>query len=151
MRNGFSPGGTAEKAWTLEECIQIGLKNRPELEISKMDILQAEYQIKEAQSYYYPRLNLTGGYTRFHGPEKLKVDIDLTALKDLANGQLFFLPDSFPTEFEVGKTNWAAAIVDLTQPLYTFGQIEEGIKQANIGRSIAVNQRRRRGPRSYSR
>lgn len=140
----FSQEASAEKAYTLEECIQIGLKNRPELEISKMDVLQAEYQIKEAQSYYYPRLNLTAGYTRFYGRERLKVDVDLKALKHL-DPSLFALPDSFPTEFEVlNKTNWVAAAVDLTQPIYTFGQIEEGIKQAKIGRSIAVNQKEKK-------
>lgn len=139
----FSQEASEEKTWTLEECIQTALKNRPELEISNLDILNAEYQIKEARSYYYPRLNLTAGYTRFYGRERLNVDVDLRALKHLVP-EFFTLPDSFPTTFDVGKTNWVAAVVDLTQPLYTFGQIEEGIKQAKIGRSLAVNQREKK-------
>ena len=34
--------------------------------------------------------------------------------------------------------------VDLTQPLYTFGRINEAVKQARIGRSLAVNQKEKK-------
>ena len=44
----------------------------------------------------------------------------------------------------VGKTNWCAVNVDVTQPLYTFGRIKEGVQQARIGRSIAVNQKEKK-------
>src|SRR4030042_4522764 len=65
----------------LEECIQLALKNRPELEMATLDILNAEHQIEEATSYYYPHLNLNAGYTRFNKPEKFSIDnvvIDLS-------------------------------------------------------------------------
>ncbi|MGD0915735.1 MAG: TolC family protein, partial [Thermodesulfobacteriota bacterium] len=54
ISNASSQEMLGNKALTLEECIQLALKNRPELEMATLDILNAEYQIKEANSYYYP-------------------------------------------------------------------------------------------------
>ncbi len=55
-----------------------------------------------------------------------------------------FIPDALHEEFETGKTNWFAVTFDLTQPIYTFGRIEEGVQQARIGRSIAVTQKEKK-------
>ena len=44
----FSQEAPGEKPWTLDDCIRIGLQNRPEIEISTLDIVQAEQQVKEA-------------------------------------------------------------------------------------------------------
>jgi outer membrane protein len=142
---GFSEEASAGKAWTLEECIQIALKNRPEIEFSTLDILQAEHQIKEATSYYYPKLNLTASYTHFNRPLEFEATIDLTEIKN--NIQPPFnsqIPNSIQQFFEIGKTNWTAFNLDLIQPVYTFGRIKEGVNQARIGRSIAVNQKEKK-------
>lgn len=113
-----------------------------------MDILQAEYQVKEAQSYYYPRVNLTAGYTRFSSPLTFDEIVDVSAITGPANEFLqtvgVELPLFIPQEFSVGNLNWYGVIVDLEQPLYTFGRIDEGVKQARIGRSIALNQREKK-------
>jgi outer membrane protein len=142
----------ANRAMTLEECIQWALKNRPELKMAKLDILNSEYQIKEANSYYYPHLNLTTGYTRFNRPERFDVDvaIDVSKITAPANRVLSQFGVTLPTsiqqlfELDVGKTNWYSVSVDLNQPLYTFGRIEEAVNQARIGRSMAVNQKEKK-------
>lgn len=141
----FSQGASPERTWTLEECIQTALKNRPELEFSNLDIAYAEQQIKEAQSYYYPRVNMVAGYTRFNEPFRLKATIDVRALTDPVNdflGQFGIkLPSYIYEDLVVGKTNLWGVNVDATQPLYTFGRITEGVRQATLGRSIAVKQK----------
>ena len=149
VSNASSQEKAASPPLTLEECIQLALKNRPELEMATLDILNAEYQIKEATSYYYPRLNVNAGYTRFNRPERFAFDVDIDVSKitgpaNIVLGQSgITLPLSIQQAFEVniGKTNWFSASVDLNQPVYTFGRIEEGVNQARIGRSIAVNQK----------
>jgi outer membrane protein len=145
----FPQEASVRKEWTLEECIRIALKNRPELEISALDIVNAEYQIKEAQSYYYPRLNLTGGYTRFSGAEVISTDVDISALTGKIRAKIFDvfkveLPLVIHEDFAIGKRDWVAATLDLNQPVYTFGRIDEAVKQARLGRSIAVNQKERK-------
>jgi len=141
----FSQGASPEKTWTLEECIRTALKNRPELEFSNLDIAYAEQQIKEAQSYYYPRVNMVGGYTRFSEPFTIKATIDVRPLTDpirpIAEANGIELPSFIYEDLVVGKTNLWAVNVDAIQPLYTFGRITEGVHQATLGRSIAVKQK----------
>ena len=150
----FSQEKAISPPLTLEECIQLALKNRPELEMATLDILNAEYQIEEATSYYYPRLNLNAGYTRFNRSETFSFakNIDVSSLvSDQLNQTLQALgvpplPKKIPQafEFEVGKTKWFSVSLDLNQPLYTFGRIKEGVNQARIGHSIAVNQKEKK-------
>jgi len=143
--NAFSQEKAASPPLTLEECIQLALKNRPELEMATLDILSAEYQIKEATSYYYPRLNVTAGYTRFNRPEQFDFDVDITEFLNILSKAGIVVPSNSPTslaqQVEIGKTDWFSVSVDLNQPIYTFGRIKEGMTQARIGRSIAVNQK----------
>jgi outer membrane protein len=141
VSNASSQEKAASPPLTLEECIQLALKNRPELEMATLDILNAEYQIKEATSYYYPRLNLNAGYTRFNRPEKFDFDVDLTSIKRVIGGTIPNFPGELPQVVEIGKTDWFSVSVDLNQPIYTFGRIEEGVNQTRIRRSIAVNQK----------
>ena len=145
----FSQEAPPEKVCTLEECIQVALKNRPELEFSNLDILYAEQQIKEAQSYYYPRVNLLAGYTHFNEPFKIDTNIDVIALVGPVNKFLESigvepLPSVLHESLIVGKQEWFAVNVDIVQPIYTFGRIKEGVQQARIGRSIAVNQKEKK-------
>jgi outer membrane protein len=145
---GFAQEASGEREWTLDECIRTALKNRPELEISNLEIIQAEYLVKEAASYYYPHLSLTGGYTRFNKPSTFEVEVDVSEIARKVNIPLSVygleIPYFLQQEFAVGNRNWYAATVDLTQTIYTFGRIEEGVKQARIGHSIALNQKEKK-------
>ena len=146
-------GGNA--ALSLEDCIHLALKNRVEMRIASKDIENSKEQIKEAKSYYYPRLNLNAGYTHFNKPITFDVDVDISkaarpyndAIRyiDSIYGTTFdFMPNALHQEFTVGKTDWAALSLNLTQPLYTFGRIEEAVKQARLANSIANNQKDRK-------
>jgi outer membrane protein TolC len=118
------------------------------LEFSNLDIFQAEQQVKEAESYYYPRVNLLAGYTHFNQPLRVQTTIDVRSLTDPVNDQLaqfgIHLPSFIEQDLTVGKSDLAGVNVDLTQPVYTFGRIKEGVNQARIGRSMAVNQKEKK-------
>jgi len=146
----FSQEAPGEKPLTLEECIQIALKKRPELMISTLDIAQAEFQVKEAQSYYYPHLTMNAGYTHFSSPTIIDATVNLTSLVAPINPFILAaygieLPAFFEQRFPIGQTNWSAVTLDLAQPLYTFGRIDEAVKQARIGRSLATTQKEKKG------
>ena len=140
----FSQEKAAAPALTLEGCIQLALRNRPELELANLDLLNAEQQVKEANSYYYPRLNVTAGYTRFNRPIELDFDINLRGIKENLGPFGTALPDEITQPVEVGKTNWYFLQLDLSQPIYTFGRIREGIEQARIGHSITLHQKEKK-------
>lgn len=144
----FSQEKAAVPALTLEECIQLALRNRPEIEMASLDIFNAEQQIKEANSYYYPRLNFTTGYTRFRGPTEFNTDVDISGIKKplepLLSQAGLDIPSVIPQQVEVGKTNWYFLQLDLNQPIYTFGRIQEGIEQARLGRSITLQQKEKK-------
>lgn len=140
---------------SLEDCIHLALKNRVELRIASKDIENSKEQIKEAKSYYLPRLNLNAGYTHFNEPIEIDTNLDISAVASKYNSAVAFLtgqfgfplqpiPNALHEEFKIGKTNWTALSVNLTQPVYTFGRIEEAVKQAKTGRSIAENQKDRK-------
>ncbi len=137
-----------ETGLTLDECIQEALKNRLELEISNLEIVQAENIIKEAVSYYYPNLSMTASYTRFNRPYTFEVDVDVSQIAKKVNIPLSVygleIPSSLQQEFPIGKRNWYAVTVDLNQTLYTFGRIEEGVRQSKINHSIALNQKEKK-------
>lgn len=147
IASAFPEETVSDKVLTLEECIEVALKRRPELEMATLDILNSEYQIKEATSNYYPHLNVSAGYTRFNRPERVGFDVDISEFTRSVEKQLPFpihLPTSIAQEVEIGRTNWVPVTVDLIQPVYTFGRIEEGVKQSRLGRSIAVNQKEKK-------
>jgi len=145
---GFAREASHGKSLTLDECIREALKNRPELEISNLDIVHAEHLIHEAASHYYPNLSVTAGYTRFNKPYTFEVEVDVSEIARKVNIPLSVygleIPSFLQQEFAVGRRNWYAATVDLNQPLYTFGRIEEGVRQARIGHSIALNQKEKK-------
>lgn len=142
--NAFSQEKPAHSPLTLEECIQLALRNRPELEMAKLDVGNAEQQIKEATSYYYPRLNFNTGYTRFNRTTQFDVDIDITEIKKKLGPFGTNLPNQLPEQIEVGKTDWYYLSLDLNQPIYTFGRIQEGVEQARIGYSMSLNQKEKK-------
>ena len=140
----FSQEKPTHSPLTLEECIHLALRNRPELEMAKLDVGNAEQQIKEATSYYYPRLNFNAGYTRFNQASEFDADIDITEIKNRLGPFGTNLPNQLPQQIAVGKTDWYYLSLDLNQPIYTFGRIEEGVQQARIGYSMTLNQKEKK-------
>jgi outer membrane protein TolC len=148
LPNVFSQEKATHQTLTLEECIQLALRNRPELEMATLDVLNAEHQIKEAHSYYFPRLNFSTGYSHFGKPPTFDADVDISEISGPVNILLgpygLEIPYVLQERFVVGKRDWYYVSLDLNQPLYTFGRIKEGVKQAQLGHSITLNQKEKK-------
>jgi len=56
------------QAVTLETCIKTALENNPGIQAGITRINAAKYMIKQAESAYYPRLYLSGSYSRTDNP-----------------------------------------------------------------------------------
>ena len=53
------------QALTLQQAVDIGLRNQPTIAASAFAVRAAEARIGEAQANYYPQVNLTGSYQRY--------------------------------------------------------------------------------------
>lgn len=49
---------------TLERCVEIALRNQPNIIAAKSNVFAAESKVGQAESSYYPQVNLSAGYTR---------------------------------------------------------------------------------------
>ncbi len=94
--------------FTLNEAIAKAIENNWDIQISEKDIQKSDEQISEAYSNAFPRLELTGNYTR-----NIKLPV------------LFIPPDnafnqsSNTLTMELGSKNSFAATLGLTQILYS--------------------------------
>ncbi len=93
--------------FNLDESIAKALANNWDMQLAKKDIEKSQYQINEAYSNAYPRIDFTGNYTR-----------------NILLPVLFLPPDNLfnPTPntqtIELGSKNSFAATVGITQVLY---------------------------------
>src|ERR1035438_2547428 len=89
---------------TIEESIQLGLKNSKNLKISKSKLLGAEAKITETTSQLLPRLSFNAGYTRLSDVPPFEVKLPI-----------------FPAPIKIEDVvldNYALK-VSLQQPLFT--------------------------------
>jgi outer membrane protein len=63
--------------YTLEESLQMGLKNSKNLKISKSKILGSEAKITETTSQLFPKLTLNAGYTRLSDVPPFEVKLPI--------------------------------------------------------------------------
>lgn len=49
---------------TLERCVEIALRNQPNIIAAKSNVYAAESKVGQAESSYYPQANLSAGYNR---------------------------------------------------------------------------------------
>lgn len=101
-----------EKILTLEDSIKWALTNNQELLTASEKRYIAEQKIEEANSYFFPRINLSGAYTR------LDVSMPTTLPPSLGGSSL-----------AVGVSNHYAARISVSQYLFTGGYL---INQLNI-------------------
>ncbi len=52
-----------KKTW--DDCLQMAMKNRPEIIMSDLQVEQARKTVKQAKSEYFPSVNFAGNYSRF--------------------------------------------------------------------------------------
>lgn len=95
-----------EKVLTLQESVKWALTNNQDLLLLLEKKYVAEQKIKEANSYFFPQLSVSGAYTR------LRVTTPTTLPPALGGSSL-----------AVGVTNHYAARASLTQYLFTGGYL----------------------------
>jgi outer membrane protein TolC len=78
----------AQEALTLEDAINLAVKNNRQLEIARLDMEKADAQVREAYGYAMPTLNFAGTYTR-----------------TLKTPQIVFTVDTVVTRIRVGTEN----------------------------------------------
>ena len=99
----------------LDEAINRALKQAPELGESQADIDLAQSKLKEAGGYRFPRIDF----------------LALTGPAPQADKREFAVAD---TGYGLSHLTWfASGDLLLTQPLYTFGKIDENMKAAGFG------------------
>lgn len=94
---------TFSQAITLEEAVNIALKNNLQILLAKEKIKEAEGGVKGAFAAYFPNLSLQGSYTH------------------LGEVPSFSIP--FVGEFPMGEQDTTSFTLTLTQPLYTGGKL----------------------------
>ncbi|MBI5555487.1 MAG: TolC family protein, partial [Elusimicrobia bacterium] len=101
-----------EKILTLGDSIKWALTNNQELLTASEKRYIAEQKIEEANSYFFPKINLSGAYTR------LDVSMPTTLPPSLGGSSL-----------AVGVSNHYAARISVNQYLFTGGYL---VNQLNI-------------------
>ncbi len=103
-----------EKILTLEDSIRWAMTNNQELLAASEKRYIAEQKIEEANSYFFPKLNLSGAYTR------LNVSTPTTLPPNLGGSSL-----------AVGVSNHYAARISVNQYLFTGGYLMNQLNIAN--------------------
>lgn len=112
---------------TVEESIDLALKNNETVLIARNDVASAGSQIQEAWADALPQVTFNGLYTRnFKQP-------------------VFFFPDprtGEQTAFRIGSKNSYFMQITLEQPVFQAGKVTGGIKVARLFRKFSGQQLR---------
>ena len=111
---------TFSRAITLEEAIDIALKNNSRVLLAREKVKEAEQKIKEVVAGYLPSLSLSGTYTHLGEVPSMSIP---------ALG-----------EVPMGEQDTTSFVFTLTQPLYTSGQLSLANKQARLSFTIATQE-----------
>jgi outer membrane protein len=120
-------------AITLDECIDVALRQNPDIDIANRRIEAAEAKIKQAASAYYPWLTLSSSYTRTNNPpQAFMMSLNQKNLDMMSPG---FDPNN-PDDTDNIRTS-----LGFKYRLYDFGRREMDYRMARGGRFIAAEQR----------
>ena len=105
----------AEEILTLERCVNLALANNQGLKIAQERIRESEGRKQETFGNFLPKLSGSGSYTRLEESPRMTVSF-------------------FGTEqtFVLGPENLYGTQLTLRQPLFTWGKIYQGDKQARL-------------------
>jgi len=113
-------------AWTLEQAVQFALKSNPDSEIIRQRLRAAEADIKAAQSGYFPRLSLQGGYQQTNNP--------MMAFGSILNQGTFDFGLDFNSPGQIDNFNLRGTI---SYNLYNGGKTQSNIKAAQFSKKAA--------------
>lgn len=128
--------GVNSQTLSLDSCISLALKNSSKTQNSALEIEASKQVKKQAQTKYFPNVNLVGGGFQALNPflELGIKDISNASVRDLLNnlyseyGAALGLPNNI-SMFQRGMTAAATAV----QPIFVGGQIVNGNKLAKLG------------------
>ncbi len=121
----FVPGAVAgEEPFTLSSLLAYAVKHNPALRMTQRNVEIEGEGIRAAQADRMPRIDLTGGYTRYRYPAPL-TPIVITGLPMLASD----LPD-FERDIYDGFATFSV-------PLFKGGRLVRGVAIAELKRSMA--------------
>jgi outer membrane protein TolC len=111
---------------TLEQAIGLGLENSTTLKRKMLSIVSARADIQKAKSAFYPSLSAAATYSHlFDETKSPEVTVDLGAG-----------PITIPGTFILASDPIVLS-ADLSQPIYTFGRIKNGVKLAEEGLNLS--------------
>jgi outer membrane protein len=125
---------------TLDQCIEITLKNNVSRNISNSAIKAAEAQLKQANSGRYPAVDITTGYSLIsHDMNFIQPEMSFE-IPPINLGTFTLVPGSIsvpPQDIKIADKQTIAANLEVLFPLYTGGKISSYISQAEAAIEIA--------------
>ena len=110
------PASAPQGAYTLDQCLEIGLRRSSAMLKAGEDVRIAEARIRQVRAQALPHLSARGGYTR------------------LGDIPVFdFLED----RVEMGRLDNYLAVARVSQLLYSGGSVRAGLKAAQVYRDMA--------------
>lgn len=133
----FSIMMNAQKSFTLDECINLGLQNSVDVRNAELDVQAACLQKQEALAEYFPSVSAMG--LAFYSYRPL-VDINITDIlgkSDMAyqiqeRVEQMAAPYGLNTTYRAMQNGYSASL-NLTQPVFAGGRIVTGNKLASLG------------------
>ena len=120
---------TSAFVWTLQEAVQLALKNNPDITTTQARIQQAEANLIESKAAFYPQLSINGGYTRTDNP--------MYSFGNILNQGQFSKDIDFN---KPGTTDAFLGQIMLKYQLYNGGQDKAAYKTAELQKEAALVQ-----------
>ena len=130
-----------ETPLTIEECIQLALKNNQELKIASQKLNTVRYTRIQTFGKFFPSLSLTGSYTKLSDVPEIEMAAPELSYYAPAKGFVIVGYKSSPVEF--GGKETISSRVSLTQPIFTGGKIFNAFRQSSYNYEIAKEDYRR--------
>ncbi len=105
----------AQELLTLEKCVNLALANNQDLKIAQEKIVESQGRKQEAFGNFLPHLSVSGSYTRLEESPRMTV-----------------LFGGYEQTFELGPEHLYSTELTLRQPLFTWGKIYHGDRQARL-------------------
>jgi outer membrane protein len=111
---------SAQEKMTLEQAIDLALKNSQAVEVAAESVTGAEAKVAESKSLYYPQLNVGGNYTRMSLISKFKFPL---------GDQVFDISFGTPNNY-----NLRAGVVE---QIFNWGRTQKTIEMNRRGQDLA--------------
>jgi len=117
-----APAGAAPLRLGLSQCIHEALQNNPDLMEKRWDITLAVNRVEEAKNGFLPKANV----------------LNITGFVPKAEGQVWDPPPAGLTTSNTSSFGpFTRVLVEVTQPLYTWGKLTAGRRAAEFGLDAA--------------